>query len=308
MPWSIDSGHLQCPTSEPFAVVKDDNGEVVGCHATQRGAERQVAALYANEDRMSQSRTQRSDPIPYARSWALEDIEILRAADGFSDGRTVSAYAAIFDVATEITDQHGHYMEVIHRNAFNRQLGLGVERVGVFYHHGLTIHGTPSDLGSVPIGSPVEIRPDRKGLRTVTRFNASPLAESVLEAIRHGDIRGYSFRGRIFESKPARVPRVARGGALPTVTRTVLGLTEYGPTPSPAYAEAGVLAIRALQMLASTTPARPDQETLPVTPDLGPDGAADQPDAHSVRLRQRHLALKRAMRERGLVREMDHGA
>jgi HK97 family phage prohead protease len=306
MPWSIRSSHPECPTAEPFAVVKDDDESVVGCHMSQKSAEKQMAALHANE-----ARAQRSQPIPYARSWALDDIEVLRAADGYSDGRTVSAYAAIFESPTEISDQHGHYMEVIARTAFNRQLGLGIDRVGVFYHHGLTIHGTPSDLGSVPIGSPLEIRSDRKGLRTVTRFNATPLGESVLEAIRHGDIKGYSFRGRIFESTPARVPRVPRTGALPTVTRNVLGLTEYGPTPNPAYAEAGILAIRALQMLASsTTPGRdgPDQETTPVTPDLGSDGAEDQPDVHSVRLRQRHLALKRAMRERGLAREKDHGA
>jgi HK97 family phage prohead protease len=305
MPWSIESNHAQCPVSEPFAVVKDSDGEVAGCHATQRGAERQMAALYANEDRMMGR--SRDGTMLYARSWALDDIEILRAADGFSDGRTVSAYAAIFDTPTEITDRHGHYMEVIDRKAFNRQLGLGIDRVGVFYHHGMTIHGTPSDLGSVPIGSPVEIRPDRKGLRTVTRFNATPLAESVLEAIKHGDVKGYSFSGRIFESRPARVPRVSRSGALPTVTRTVLGLAEYGPTPAPAYVEAGILAIRALQMLASATPGHddPDQATPPVTPDLGPDGAEDQPDdGHSARLRQRHLALKRAMRERGIhVRE-----
>jgi HK97 family phage prohead protease len=311
MPWSIEADHPSCPAAEPFAVVKDEDAEVVGCHVSEQAAQRQVAALYAAEGGSGNAgRSQRPDPVPYARSWALDDIEILRTADGFSDGRTVSAYAAVFDRATEITDQHGHYMEVIARTAFNRQIGLGLERVGVYYHHGLTIHGTPSELGSVPIGSPVTIVPDRKGLRTVTRFNASPLAESVLEAIRHGDIRGYSFRGRIFESKPARVPRVARGGALPTITRTVLGLTEYGPTPSPAYAEAGILAIRALQALASTTPGflGPDQETPPVTPDLGSDGAEDQPDRHSDRLRQRHLALKRAIRERGLPKENGHGA
>lgn len=235
----------------------------------------------------------------YARSWALDDIEIVRAADGGSDGRTVRAYAAVFDTPAEITDGHGHYMEQIDRRAFNRQLGLGIQRVGVFYHHGLTIHGTPSELGSVPIGSPVDIKADTRGLLTVTRYNRSALADSVLEAIRSGDIRGYSFRGRIFKSNPERLPRPRAGGQLPTVVRTELGLTEYGPTPTPAYAEAAITAIRAaLDVLASTTPHPGDQETPPATPTPGPGDAEDQPDRHSIR--RNRLRLKAALRDRGL--------
>lgn len=233
----------------------------------------------------------------YARSFALDGIEILRSGKG-GDGRTVEAYAAVFDVPTEITDQFGHYNEVIHRAAFNRQLGLGIDKVGVYYHHGMTIHGTPSDLGSVPIGSPTDIRVDGRGLRTVTRFNRSPLADSVLEAIRNDDIRGYSFRGPIFKSNPTKVPRTRPGAALPTIVRTELGLREYGPTPTPAYTGAGIMAVRSLleQMIASTTPPG-DEETPPATPNPGP-GTEDQLTEHSGRLDL--LRLRRAVRDRGI--------
>jgi len=240
-----------------------------------------------------------TEPVAYARSWALDGIEILRAADGHGDGRTVKAYATPFDVPTEITDQHGHYMEVIDRTAFNRQIGLGTDHVKVFYHHGLTIHGTPSDLGSIPIGSPVEIRSDGKGLLTVTRYNKSPMAEGVLEAIRNGDLRGYSFRGRIYKSNPPRVQK-QRGGALPTIRRMEMGLTEYGPTPSPAYTDASIVAVRALQLLASTPGFHwsQDQDEQEATPNPGP-GAEDQPNiGHSVRLKR--LAFAQAVRERGI--------
>lgn len=247
-----------------------------------------------------------TDQLDYARSWALDDIQILRAADGHGDGRTVEAYAAVFDTPAEIRDAHGHYNEVIARTAFNRTLEHGIERVGVFYHHGMTLHGTPSDLGAVPIGSPVSIRADGKGLRTVTRFNRSELADSVLEAIRNDDIRGYSFRGRIFQSNPNRMPK-ARGGQLPTVTRTELGLQEYGPTPSPAYVGAGILAMRStlneihqelVELTRNIAPSTPmDPDGVEATPDPGL-GAEDSRTAHSVRLRQ--LALKRAVRERGM--------
>ncbi|MDM4722767.1 HK97 family phage prohead protease [Micromonospora sp. WMMA1363] len=243
--------------------------------------------------------TGHAEPLDYARSWALDDIHILRAADGYGDGRTVEAYAAVFDTPTEITDRYGHYNEVIDRRAFNRTLSHGLDRVGVYYHHAMTLHGTPSDLGSVPIGSPVDVRADSRGLRTVTRFNRSPLADSVLEAIRNGDIKGYSFRGAIYQSNPPRVPK-AKAGRLPTVTRTELGLTEYGPTPTPAYTDAAIVAVRALQMLASSTPGQVvrDPEEDPATPAPGL-GAEDPPQqGHSGR--QRLLRLRAGLRERGV--------
>jgi HK97 family phage prohead protease len=249
----------------------------------------------------------------YDRMWPLDDI-LIRSG---GDGRTVEAYAAVFDSPSEITDQHGHYLEVISRTAFNRAISHGIDRINVFYNHGLNLHGTPSDLGSVPIGSPVDIRPDGRGLRTVTRFNRSTLADSVLEAVRAGDIKGYSFRGRVFQSNPARVPRSRPGSPLPTITRTELGLAEYGPTPTPAYAEAGILAVRSaaavaaqivslpsderaelVRMLAVSTPL--DPETEPATPDVGP-GTEDSPDGRSGRNREAIAAILGDLRTQGVL-------
>lgn len=185
----------------------------------------------------------------FDRTYALDDIEIQRGGDG----RTVTAYAAIFDTPTPIKDQHGEYHEVIARTAFTKTLVERSKRVGVFYNHGKNpLTGSPDSMLSVPIGTPLEIVADDRGLRTVTRYNRSPIAEQVLEAIRDGQIQGMSFRGRIFQSSPSgRVPRRAPGGALPTVTRTELGLIEYGPTPFPAYEGAGILAVRAVDIAAT---------------------------------------------------------
>ena len=47
MPYHIESDNEEC---QGFAVVKDDDGEVMGCHRSEAQAERQIAALYANED------------------------------------------------------------------------------------------------------------------------------------------------------------------------------------------------------------------------------------------------------------------
>lgn len=47
MPYHIENNNAAC---SGFAVVKDDDGEVMGCHRSQAQAERQMAALYAAED------------------------------------------------------------------------------------------------------------------------------------------------------------------------------------------------------------------------------------------------------------------
>lgn len=50
MPWHIVEGHEGCPEDRPWAVVKDDDGKVVGCHPSEQDAKDHLAALYANED------------------------------------------------------------------------------------------------------------------------------------------------------------------------------------------------------------------------------------------------------------------
>jgi len=60
----------------------------------------------------------------FDRAFPLEGIEILSRAKG-GDGRTVEAFAAVFDVPQEIRDEHGHYRERIAATAFNKTLADG---------------------------------------------------------------------------------------------------------------------------------------------------------------------------------------
>jgi phage head maturation protease len=254
----------------------------------------------------------------YRRTWALDDIAILSRGKG-GDGRTVEAYITPFDTPTEIRDQHGHYREEIDRSAFNRTLSHGIQRIPVIYHHAMTLHGTPSELGSVPIGHPQEIRPDGKGLRTVDRYNRSDLAAATLEAIRNGDPMGYSFSGPVFRSTPSTVPRVRPGAALPLVRREELGLTEYGPTPTPAYDDSGPFAVRSaaelaaafadldevaraelIRILSAGTPldASPADTTTP-DPGRGTEDPHEHELAHSRRLAIARQALR--IRTRGVL-------
>ncbi len=236
----------------------------------------------------------------FDRSYPLEGIEILSRAKG-GDGRTVEAYAAVFDVEQEIHDEHGAYREKNAHSAFNMTINSGAAmRALPLYHHGLNVvDGKPNPLGQVPLGSPLDIRADGRGLLTVTRYNRTELADSVLEAIRAGDIRAQSYRGRIYKSNPMRVPKVRRGEALPLVTRLELGLLDYGPTPRPYYDGASIVAVRAareifsdiagldeaeraelFRMMLATTRHEPE----PATATANPAAGTEEPrDAHSGR-------------------------
>jgi len=187
----------------------------------------------------------------FTRSFPLEDISI-RAG---GDGRTVEAYAAVFDQEVPISDTDGRYMERIDPTAFNKTIADKGTRFSVLYNHGLTIYGTPSDSGSMPIGTPMEVRADSRGLLTVTRYNRTPLGDATLEAISSGSIRAQSFAGSFVRSdKP--VPRggfrANTAGVYPSVTRQEINLREYGPTPFPAYSTAEIVGVRAGMALSDT--------------------------------------------------------
>lgn len=178
------------------------------------------------------------------RAFPLLDIE------RGGDGRTVTAYAATFGDAYEVRDQHGHYFEEIHPQAFNRAIGRGIGGVSVFFNHGRTINGdSPAEL-SIPLGTPLEIRADGKGLLTVTRYGNSDIADQLLRAIDDKRIVAQSFRGPIFQDGPKQLHR----SGLPLITRMQLGLTEYGPTPMPVNVGAEMVSIRSTTELLTVAP------------------------------------------------------
>ena len=246
--------------------------------------------------------------VDYFRTYDLEDIHIVRSGQG-GDGRTVEAYAAVFNTAAEIHDHEGHYLEEIDPAAFNKVLADvsrsrgGFGSVKCMYNHGMTIHGTPSERGSVPIGVPVEIRPETRGLPTRTRYLETPFADEILENIRSGAITAQSFTGRIVRSDPSLRRGETyrpRNGSLTTVRRHELGLREYGPTPFPAYSGAEMVGVR--MALPGSFEDGPDliDEGLDVgtSPDEGAArGEPLVPDEHSARYHQHALY---AMRSREL--------
>jgi phage head maturation protease len=190
----------------------------------------------------------RGDGEIIRRVCPVEDIRIIRRAQG-GDGRTVEAYAAVFDQRAEIADSMGRYTEVIDRHAFDERLaearrargGLAAE-VTVMFNHSTHRDGSPSDRWLLPVGKPLDIRPDGRGLLTITRYSDT----SVLDKIKAGELTSQSFVGACLRSDPElrRGRRYGQDGRVPVVRRMALGLKEYGPVLWPAYPGAEILGVR----------------------------------------------------------------
>jgi phage head maturation protease len=235
----------------------------------------------------------------YVRMYPLEGIEILRSEKDASgrEGAIVEAYAAVFDQAAEIMDHEGHYLEEIDRTAFDTAIQFAARNTGgfpanikVLYNHGLTVQGTPAPEFQMPIGVPLDIKPEERGLLTRTRYDAEdPFVQRLLGKIRQGSITAQSFVGRIIRSDPSLrrgdTYRPDSAGNLRTVRRMKLGLREYGPVLWPAYTGAEILGVRMSIPGGAPDPGEHDDAPA-LPPDEGP--AAGDPPADNKALERHH--------------------
>lgn len=249
---------------------------------------------------------------PCDRAFAVEDLHV--RSDG--SGRVVEAYAAVFNSRTEIMDQDGHYNEELSPTSFDRTIqhkGIGF---GVLFNHGKTIDGAPNPAATMPIGVPLEVRSDDRGVYTATRYLDNPLADQVLGAIKAGAIRAQSFSGR-FTKSARSYPDGRSRGALPVITRHEVDMREYGPAVFAAYEAAAILGTRSADLfLRAYLVTPPDQReeflnqfeglttplvdpaalTLATPPLRGPGKADDPASRHSARpnpLRDRIQAARK---------------
>jgi HK97 family phage prohead protease len=181
---------------------------------------------------------------PVSRAYALEDLHV--RSDG--SGRVVEAYAAVFNTRTEVMDQDGHYHEELAPTSFATTIATRGTNFGVLFNHGRTVDGEPNPSATLPIGVPLEVRADDRGVFTATRYLDNPLADHVLDAIKSGAIRAQSFSGR-FRKSTRTYPQGRAKAALPLITRHEVEMREYGPAVFAAYEGAAILGTRAEQFM-----------------------------------------------------------
>lgn len=227
-------------------------------------------------------------PRPVERTYLVDDLHV--RSDG--SGRVVEAYAAVFGTKAEVRDQDGHYHEENDPSSFNRTIQHKGVNFGVLFNHGRTIDGTPNPMATMPIGVPLEVRPDDKGVYTVTRYIDNPLADQVLSAIKDGALKAQSYSGRFLKSVRTYPEGRARSASLPTIRRMEIDMREYGPAVFAQFSDAAILGTRADVFVRSLLACKPEDrlqwlqqfEGVTTPGDLDtepfahgtPDGTADQ--------------------------------
>jgi len=83
MPYEIVENNTECPPENPYAVVKSEDGEVMGCHPSERDAQEQLAALNAAEVEDEAAVKVSGDPLAIVIADELTTEERLSAVEEF---------------------------------------------------------------------------------------------------------------------------------------------------------------------------------------------------------------------------------
>jgi HK97 family phage prohead protease len=241
MPWHIETDNPDCAGG--FAVVKDEDGEVVGCHETEQSAQDQMTALYIAEsdDREDDEAPDESDDelqlmgsaadttqevasVPETR--VTERAAPLARAEWRESGagpeiKTIRGYAAMFN---SMSHDLGGFREVIAPGAFADVLARGAD-VRLLYNHddGAVMARTKSGT--------LELVEDEMGLRIWARVDmADTDVQRVIPKMMRADVDQMSFAFTVEKDEWDE----SNGYPLRTI-RSVGELFEVSIVPFPAY-------------------------------------------------------------------------
>lgn len=256
MPWHIESDNPDCTG---FAVVKDDTGEVEGCHASEPDAEAQLAALYASE----------ADRAAVPPRDGIRAVSAVPAVDDAETGPRISGHFARFNTFNEIDSAvEGRFLERIMPGAFRKTLAESRGRIRMLFQH-----GRDPNIGDKPIGAPDVLREDEVGPYFEAGLFPSvpPLVVDGLRAGQYGISYRFSVINEDWDPKPRRSDVNPHG--LPERTIREAKVWEFGPVTFPADHGADY-AVRSVTLTDLDAAPGPFVEEAPALPS---DGAEAPP-------------------------------
>lgn len=178
MPYHVAKSS-QCPTDKPWAVIKDNDGKIMGCHMTEDDAGAQLKALYANEA---------SAELMIERRFQLAELRIedYRA----EAGPKIVGHAAVFNQKSE---EIFGFREIVLPGAFAKTIKKNDVRA-------LWNHDPNFVLGRKKNGT-LSLSEDDVGLRVKISPPETSFAADVVEMIRRGDVDQMSFGFRTITDK-----------------------------------------------------------------------------------------------------------
>jgi len=161
MPWTVSRSD-ECPASRPWAVIKDDDGSIEGCHASEANAQAQLVALNIAESESDRSYTMEIE----RRLMEFESEDELVIEPRQNGQAAIVGYAAVYN---RLSLDLGGFREEIMPGAFDRILNRqrGKADVVALFNHDSNIV-----LGRTSSGT-LELSSDEKGLRYVVTPPAS---------------------------------------------------------------------------------------------------------------------------------------
>lgn len=185
MPWHIGTS-ASCPSSKPYAVIKDADGKVAGCHPTKAAAKKQLAALYASESNALEGEHVMAETTVSATERRFTAIAVeSRAKDNH---QKIGGYAAVFN---RLSQNLGGFVEQVNPSFFNKSRGDGWPGVVARYNHNDNmLLGTTS-------GRTLRLSIDEMGL--LYEVDLPQSRADIGELVARGDVDKSSFAFLTFE-------------------------------------------------------------------------------------------------------------
>ena len=173
-------------------MIKNADGSISGCHASESDANKQMAALYAQEPMMSEN------SLRYVVS-PLADVSVRDAQGSYDNTWTMEGYAAVFNETTTLLDsKFAKLTESIDTRAFDgvlRDQGLDTPGGVVHFNFGHDMNRAVA-ASDVPPGTPgsLVLEAHDRGLWFSARVSRDdPDGQAMAVKMRDGVLRQASF-------------------------------------------------------------------------------------------------------------------
>jgi len=241
VPWHLSHNHPEC---DGWAVVKDSDDSVAGCHKTKAEAQAQLAALYANErgGDMGKPKGWRDPPRddlirmvgrvkrPNVYAWPE-----MRSAVLLDEPNVMVGYSSVFNSWADIEDWEGTFRERFLPGAFDKTLRESGDKVKIMFNHGFDPW-----VGENILGVPRKIGPDDFGLwAEVPLLDTDYNRDRIRPQLEAGAIPGQSIRFSVMQERW----NFDTDDEVPERSIAEAKLWEEGPVTWPAY-EATTVGIR----------------------------------------------------------------